>query len=81
MKLLGRKDVDRKLGVEPSGQRTGRGNKGKNRGKRGIKQGENRGAGKGERGMKEGAWGKVEGRGLITQVEDEGEGHGKVALY
>ena len=27
--------------------------------------------------MKEGAWGKGEGQGLITQVKDEGEGRGK----
>ena len=39
------------------------------------------GLGKGKRGMKEGTWGKGEGRGLITQVKDEGDGRGKVALY
>ena len=61
MKLLGRKEVDRKLGVEPSGQGTGRerGNKGKKQGEKGHKnRGRTEGLGKGKRGMKEGAWGR-----------------------
>ena len=49
------------------------GNQGKTR-EKGDKEGEQAAQG---RGMKEGAWGKGEGRGLITQVKDEGEGRGK----
>ena len=50
-------------------------------GTRGKPGGKTVGLGKGKRGMTEGAWGKGEGQGLITQVKDEGEGRGKVALY
>ena len=57
------------------------GNKRKNRGKGDKNRGKTRGLGKGKRGMKEGALGKGEGRGLITQVKDERDGQGKVALY
>ena len=69
--MLGRKEVDRKLGGEPSGQSTEwkGGNKGENQGERGIKRR--------KKGVKEGAWGKGEGRGLITLVKDEGWGWGK----
>ena len=50
-------------------------------GGKGIKTGENRGPGNGEKGNERGGLGKGEGRGLITQVEGEGEGQSKVALY
>ena len=39
------------------------------------------GLGNGEIGNERGGLGNREGRGLITQVEGEGEGQGKVALY
>ena len=50
--MLGRKEVDRKLGGEPSGQSTGveRGNKGKNQGGKGNKKAGNREPGEGEKG-------------------------------
>ena len=65
--------MDRELGWEGE-------NKGNTRGKS-IKTGGNRGPGNGEMRNERGDLGKGEGRGLITQVEGEGEGPGKVALY
>ena len=80
--LLGRKEVDRKLGGEPNGQGTGRegANKGNTRGK-GDKNWGKQGAQEWEKGNERAHLGKGEGRGLITQAEGEGEGQGKVALY
>ena len=57
------------------------GNKGNTMGKGDKNWGKSRGPGNGEKGDEIGGLGKGEGRGLITQVEFEGEGQGKVALY
>ena len=54
----------------------GKKTRGKNRGE-GDKKGEQGAWGWEKRGMREGAWSKGEGLGLITQVKDEGEGRGK----
>ena len=65
--------MDRELGWEGASKGNARGKGDKNWG--------NRGPGNGEKGNERGGLRKGEGRGLITQVEGEGEGQGKVALY
>ena len=65
--------MDRELGWEGASKGNTRGKGDKNWGKQEP--------GNGEKGNERGGLGKREGRGLINQVEGEGEGQGEVALY